>query len=322
MNHYRKFSFVARFGIYLFLTLSAANCSIYEEKEDGLLMNNFTMTRPENDLSFFVISDWGYNGSENQLNLAEQMARQARLTNAQFVITCGDNFQVEGVESMDDPQWKMNFEDIYTDSALFIPWYPALGNHDYCGNVSAQVDYESVHGNWDMEAPYYTFVKSIDSTQIRFIILDTPDLIEKYEVLGDQSPDHIAQYQWFKNVLARSTEKWIIVVGHHPIISAGISHGNTPELEKLIKPLLQEYDVDFYLSGHDHHFEHSNEAPGETDYIVTGTGGTTRPIRYALQTLYAVSEIGFTQMAVTRDDIVLQFIDMYGRRKYLYRRSK
>jgi hypothetical protein len=121
--------------------------------------------------------------------------------------------------------------------------------------------------------------------------------------------------------LSEATEQWIIVVGHHPIISAGTYHGSTQELDVMIKPLLEKYQVDFYLSGHDHHFEHSNEQAGGTDYIVTGTGGESRPIGNALQTVYAVSEVGFTQMSVTRNDIVLQFINYNGKEEYQYRRS-
>ncbi len=322
MESFRKFRFAVKVGIYVFFTLLAANCSIHEEFEDALLLNEYDMVRYSNDLSFMVISDWGFNGSQNQMRVAYQMAQNAEKTDAAFILTCGDNFQVAGVKSIIDPQWGTNFEDIYTDSALMIPWYPALGNHDYYGDPDAQVTYESVHGNWNMEGRYYTFVKTADSSQIRFIILDTQDLIADYGDLDHISRfDNITQYRWFKTVLSQATEQWIIVVGHHPIISAGTYHGSTKELDVMIKPLLEKYQVDFYLSGHDHHFEHSNERPGGTDYIVTGTGGESRPVGYAMQTVYAVSEVGFTQMSVTRNDIVLQFINYNGKEEYQYRRS-
>jgi tartrate-resistant acid phosphatase type 5 len=44
---------------------------------------------------------------------------------------------------------------------------------------------------------------------------------------------------------------WLIVCGHYPVFSVG-SHGDTDELLVNLLPLLQQYKVDAYLSGHDH----------------------------------------------------------------------
>lgn len=48
--------------------------------------------------------------------------------------------------------------------------------------------------------------------------------------------------------------EYLIVAGHHPVLSAGI-HGNTPYLISKLKPLLEENDVTAYLSGHDHNLQ-------------------------------------------------------------------
>ena len=47
---------------------------------------------------------------------------------------------------------------------------------------------------------------------------------------------------------------YLIVAGHHPVLSAGI-HGSTSYLISNLKPLLEEYDVTAYLSGHDHNLQ-------------------------------------------------------------------
>ena len=44
------------------------------------------------------------------------------------------------------------------------------------------------------------------------------------------------------------------MAGHHPVVSAGI-HGNTPYLLSNLKPLMEEYDVTAYISGHDHNLQ-------------------------------------------------------------------
>ena len=48
--------------------------------------------------------------------------------------------------------------------------------------------------------------------------------------------------------------EYLIVAGHHPVLSAGI-HGNTRYLISKLKPLLEENDVTAYLSGHDHNLQ-------------------------------------------------------------------
>lgn len=47
---------------------------------------------------------------------------------------------------------------------------------------------------------------------------------------------------------------YLIVAGHHPVLSAGI-HGNTKYLVSKLKPMLEENDVTVYLSGHDHNLQ-------------------------------------------------------------------
>jgi len=46
-----------------------------------------------------------------------------------------DNFYAGGVSSVDDPQFDFKFEQVYTDAALQIPWFPILGDHDHCGEA-------------------------------------------------------------------------------------------------------------------------------------------------------------------------------------------
>ena len=47
-------------------------------------------------------------------------------------------------------------------------------------------------------------------------------------------------------------EPWNVVFGHHPVYSQG-SHGDTDLVQQFIWKVLFEQEVDFYLSGHDHH---------------------------------------------------------------------
>ena len=49
--------------------------------------------------------------------------------------------------------------------------------------------------------------------------------------------------------------QWIVVVGHYPVFSAA-SNGDNEEMQMYLQPLLEEYNVDAYLCGHDHTSEH------------------------------------------------------------------
>ena len=70
-----------------------------------------TLKKYRRALNFFVISDWGWSGYKSQQVVADGMAAQAELIDPQFIVSCGDNFQVAGVASTQDPLWKNNFED-------------------------------------------------------------------------------------------------------------------------------------------------------------------------------------------------------------------
>jgi len=102
------------------------------------------------DPTFLVLGDWG-TGSTAQRKIAVQMAKTAKAIGARFVISTGDNFYEDGVESVLDPQWKTSFEEVYDQPALMIPWYITLGNHDHHGNIVAQVDY--TNSRWRLPAP-------------------------------------------------------------------------------------------------------------------------------------------------------------------------
>ena len=83
---------------------------------------------------FFLSSsqDWGGAGVDewhatNQYAVARQLTNQAIGTS--FIVNVGDNHYYAGTSSVDDPLWRVNFEDVYNDTSLFIPWFSILGNH-------------------------------------------------------------------------------------------------------------------------------------------------------------------------------------------------
>lgn len=317
--------FVKLVFLMIFISVGFASCKDMAPPQHNDFKDAETYFRGSDTSSvhFFVLSDWGFSGDFGQLDVEAEMTRMSKIVRLDFVLTAGDNFQIAGVQSATDSLWFSNFEDIYKDSALLVPWYPALGNHDHYGNAAAQVEYSQLNPRWRMVAPYYTFVQPIDSvTGIRFVVLDTQSLIDGYNGFSDVIiADSIAQYAWFKETLRLNTEKWVVVIGHHPVYSASTFHGDTPEMNVLVKPLLNKYNVDFYICGHDHHFEHARDG-NYTDYIVTGTGGYVRAIGSNEHTVYSLSSLGFTYISASREKMKLYFITSDGKMAYQLTKQK
>lgn len=90
------------------------------------------------DLTFFTIGDWGKRGPD-QTNVANAMGVTGDSLKPSFIVSLGDNFYQDGVDSIDDAQWKSTFENVYTAESLMRPWYSILGNHDWHRYVSLLV---------------------------------------------------------------------------------------------------------------------------------------------------------------------------------------
>ena len=87
-----------------------------------------------------------------------------------------------------------------------------------------------------------------------------------------------AQWNWLEGQLNSSTSDWIIVVGYHPIWSAG-EWGPTWPLVTRLAPMLEAAGVALYMSGTDHLMQHFNPVPIYTnlDFVVMGNGAYAQP---------------------------------------------
>ena len=112
-------------------------------------------------LPFVLIGDWGRYGHDHQRDVAAQMGQTAARLGSRFTISLGDNFYENGVASVADPQWQASFERIYTAPSLQTPWRVILGNHDYRGNVQAQLDYARQSPRWRLPARYYQLTETL-----------------------------------------------------------------------------------------------------------------------------------------------------------------
>ena len=283
------------------------------------------LTLGPGSFTFLVLSDWGRDGihdtdnkTPGQLKVARQLARTAQAVAPALLMTCGDNFHGKGVPSVDDPLWTENVEKVYADPALALPWYITLGNHDYEGNVEAELAYAKTHPRWIQPARYYAFTKSLeDGTEVLFVVLDSSPLVQPY-VRDAQDRHHVkgqdaaAQTAWLKGVLAASRATWKLAFFHHPAYSAAGTHGSTEELQQAWVPLFEQYHVDACFSGHDHDLQHSHPDHATVEYFGVGGGSDTRPAGKAAFTRFSKASLGFGVASLTRQALRFTFVNDQG----------
>lgn len=269
-------------------------------------------------ISFLVVGDWGRDGAQHQRDVAVEMGRTAAARASKFVVSVGDNFYDNGVKSASNPQWQSSFEQVYTDPALQVPWYVALGNHDYRGNPQAQIDYAATSKRWRMPQRYYKVSgEALGTPLIDMFVIDTSPVVHQYRdkvesVIAHNvaSQDVQKQLAWLDQALATSPARWKLVVGHHTLRSGGSGHGETPEMVELFRPIFQKRGVTAYLFGHDHDLQHI--ARDGLHYIGFGAGSEVRPVAAVEGTKFCASRSGFGAITVANGSIALEFRDYTG----------
>jgi tartrate-resistant acid phosphatase type 5 len=269
---------------------------------------------PEGALEFLAVGDWGRGGNKAQRQVADAMVAWADARPVRFVISTGDNFYEDGVASVADPKWRSSFEGVYAAKSLQIPWYVALGNHDYRGSVEAQIAYTKTSARWKLPARTYTFTESAGkASRVQFFVLDTTPFLDTYRSfvsrtkVADQNP--ATQLGWLEKELSASTADWKIVVGHHTIRSCG-PHGDSAELVRDVLPLLTRHRVSVYLNGHDHGLQHLRS--DGMDFFTSGGGSDVTRVSPDSRTVWAAAVGGFLAFTVTPDALRVTAVDAAG----------
>ncbi len=267
-------------------------------------------------LNFAVIGDWGRRGRPDQMAVAQEMGLACAQASAAFVISVGDNFYEDGVYSITDPHWHQSFEGTYTSPSLQVPWYVALGNHDYRGSVQAQLDYAKTSPRWKMPARYWRQEMAVDTaTKAEFFFIDTTPMMHEYKhdphMTAALTQDVPAQMAWLDHALASSTAPWKLVIGHHPIYSAGLGHGNEQDLIENLLPMLQKHGVQAYFCGHDHDLQHLQT--GNLTLILSGGGSEHRPVFIIPESKFSRSASGFALATLRAHEMQVRYVDDKGK---------
>lgn len=263
-------------------------------------------------LRFFVLSDFGHVTEEVQA-VVRAMDRLATEDGPpDFILGLGDNFYPYGVydehDKLFDKVWRKQF---LKYASLRVPWRMVLGNHDYMGSPTAQVDYHyssqhNADGLWYMPDTCYdcTHMLSIGSggssgdaaVAVTLFALDTNACQSHVVTSFPQTPSLQRQYiQQLHEKLQSSSAHWKIVFGHHPMYTQGKGHGvparclrdskyvceskdSGPQTKKGfgLEQVVVDGHVDAYFAGHEHVFQH-HVAKGIHHFCCGASGADMRP---------------------------------------------
>ena len=275
-----------------------------------------------------MASDLGRNGYYDQKTVGATMGEIADQTGPDAVLALGDTHHYEGVESVSDPLWMTNFELIYTHPELQTDWYPICGNHEYRGNTQAVIDYSEISRRWEMPARYYTRTFEHKGTTLKVVFIDTTPLIDKYRKHSETYPDACrqdmnAQLQWIDRTLSEAGEDWVVVVGHHPIYAhTDKSESERTDMQKRVDTILRKHNVDMYICGHIHNFQHIRRPDSDIDYVVNTSGSQTRVPEKIDGTVFCSDATGFSVLTADKKSLRLNMLDKDGKLLHTVSREK
>ena len=200
--------------------------------------------------SFMVYGDNRTNLDAHR-DLVRRMQSHGEQEGARFLINTGDLTTRGGVWD----EWQHEFFVPALSMLAYFPVYPTPGNHE--GNHESYYEYFDLPNN---ESWYRFSYGGVD-----FFSLNSNASL----VTG--SPQH----DWLREALAASEGRWKIVFFHHPPFSCVPARkpGNAVIQEHVV-PVLEEFDVDLVLLGHDHLYGRSVPINGVV-YVITGGGGAS-----------------------------------------------
>eukprot|EP00475_Leptophrys_vorax_P035529 TRINITY_DN585_c0_g1_i1.p1 TRINITY_DN585_c0_g1~~TRINITY_DN585_c0_g1_i1.p1 ORF type:complete len:373 (-),score=100.81 TRINITY_DN585_c0_g1_i1:50-1168(-) len=264
--------------------------------------------------NFLTVGDWGEVNSD-QSDVASAMADWAGQSANQpinFIISVGDNFYQDGVSSVDDSQWQSTFSDVYNqyDSLKSLPWYAVLGNHDYHQNADAQIQYSAVSAQWKMPGHYFSTNYTGAGWSVKFVYIDTiwfGPTISKHTKITNPDEKFQEQYDWLEAELQSGQSfDWLIVIGHYPLFSEG--DGDDQTMMDAMQDLLEKYQVDAYISGHDHTMQHLTQ--NDVQYLISGNGAIRGKLKASssAKVNFAKVEPGFTLHKIQGKSMSVQYV--------------
>ena len=218
--------------------------------------------------SFIVYGDTKENVTVHK-RLIEMFFKEKESNDIAFIVSVGDMVADENKkDESKEQEWKEYFIDVVQPIAERIPYFPAIGNHDYDakgGETFAKV-FSTYYNNYDF---WYAFVYGNSI----FILLDANLMTheQQYRLPKERAE---RQYHWLEKVLKSASNdvkiKHKFIFFHEaPFVSArkrffgfvGYHSDNAETLrtykidDDFFLDIFRKYDVDAVFLGHIHYYE-------------------------------------------------------------------
>jgi tartrate-resistant acid phosphatase type 5 len=281
------------------------------------------------ELTFFTLGDWGRHGEYEQRPVAQAMKTWAQDVRPSFVMTVGDNFYQAGLGWPFEQHWKTSWSEVYDQSLLDLTWVPALGNHDYWGDIGAQVRMQTEHPSWyTAKSSYHVFRPEVHLPEaarhgirrplsgkplIDIFVIDTS--VMHYPYFGATfGRAKRGQFTWLEERLSGSDAEWKLIFGHHAIFSGG-DHGRSKVIGERLQQIIEEHDVQAYVCGHDHDLQHIQHGRDKAPhYILTGGGSKIdgRDVKPVDGAVFQRHAAGFTVFRIQGPTLYVDFVGHDG----------
>ncbi len=204
-----------------------------------------TAGEDDGSFSFLHVTDQQGSSEADFTNWAKNIAGAIdTFPQTSFIVDTGD-FVNDG---LNEDEWKYCFN-LAADTLMNTTLVPVVGNHegyDYLGSFEKHFTVDVPNSAIKEKGSYYSF----DYENTHFAVLNTDE--KENEDLS------AAQLKWLETDLSKadsnSNIEWIIVALHRSLYSSGdhSTDGDVIKFRSSIGNLLDKYNVDIVLSGHDH----------------------------------------------------------------------
>ena len=179
----------------------------------------------------------------------KKLIKEMEGKSAEFIINTGDLTS----HGTDYHEWQTQYFNPTQSITRSVPVYPVSGNHD--GNHLFMYSYFDLPEN----ESWYHFTYG----PVEFFGVNTDTEFARKST----------QYKWLEEGLKTSTASFQVVFYHYPAFSCVKSRqpGNK-KVRKHLLPLMEKYQVDLVINGHDHTYSRTKPTNGVV-HIITGGGG-------------------------------------------------
>ncbi|RLN81136.1 hypothetical protein BBJ28_00007526 [Nothophytophthora sp. Chile5] len=245
-------------------TFDGPNCHFSAENATLLTVDCKT-----DHLRFIGLGDWGETSdTAGVLAVRDGVWAAAATGDYEYILALGDNYYENGVANVTDSQWHTSWYDRFEiGTKLTLPWLAILGNHDWYGNATAQIDYglsgEDGSQFWMMPSKFFNIVNTVSSGDVlKMVVADTMTL------------NSTEDFAWLEQEYTDYSAAMTLAIGHHHLYSEGGAGDNTNAPMVKLREMIDGNDrVKAYIAGHEHDMQYLR-ANG-TDYFQQGGGGRT-----------------------------------------------